>query len=125
MPDLIWDIRSSDGGATGLPFARARIERRDTILAHALPSSIDVDVTDEDGVRVAAAFGLRGDAETPMARLTLRDGRVERAQIWPGADDLETPVILAGGEVGILTAWWNADDQSEWRWSIELHNRRS
>jgi hypothetical protein len=31
-------------------------------------------------------------------------------------------VILPGGEIGILTAWWNADDGSEWRWSIELRN---
>jgi len=123
VADLVWDIRSSDGGATGLPFARARIERRDSILAHALPSSIEVEVTDDEGLRVASGSALRGEAETPMARLTIRGSSVERAQIWPTADDMETPVILAGGEVGTLTAWWNADDQREWRWSIELHNR--
>jgi hypothetical protein len=32
--------------------------------------------------------------------------------------------IDVGGEIGILTAWWNADDGSEKTWSIELHNRR-
>jgi hypothetical protein len=25
--------------------------------------------------------------------------------------------------VGILLSWWNADDESEWTWRIELHNR--
>jgi len=24
--------------------------------------------------------------------------------------------------VGILTAWWHAEDFSSWRWSIELSN---
>jgi hypothetical protein len=32
------------------------------------------------------------------------------------------PVLLAGGEVGGLTAWWNAPDYAAWRWSIELCN---
>ena len=122
MADLVWEIRSSEGGPTGLPFARAKIEARDEILAHALPTSIEIEVHDETGVRVASATALKGDGDTPMARLSIRGGDVERHQIWPTAEDLETPVILAGGEVGILTAWWNADDRSEWRWSIELSN---
>jgi hypothetical protein len=31
-------------------------------------------------------------------------------------------VILPGGEVGILKAWWNAEDRKEWRWHVELYN---
>jgi hypothetical protein len=31
-------------------------------------------------------------------------------------------VILPGGEAGILTAWWHADDRRSWRWSVELSN---
>jgi hypothetical protein len=42
--------------------------------------------------------------------------------VWPSEDDLGTPVILPGGEVGILTAWWHEGDRSAWRWSIELSN---
>jgi hypothetical protein len=26
--------------------------------------------------------------------------------------------------VGVLTAWWNAEDGSAWRWSVEFSNRR-
>jgi hypothetical protein len=33
-------------------------------------------------------------------------------------------VILPGGEVGTLVQWWHSDDRSEWRWQIELYNRR-
>ncbi len=25
---------------------------------------------------------------------------------------------------GLLTAWWNADDGSSWRWSVEFYNHR-
>ena len=31
-------------------------------------------------------------------------------------------VILPGGEVGTLVAWWNAADGSEWRWRVEFYN---
>ena len=41
---------------------------------------------------------------------------------WPTAADLGAPVIMPGGEVGILIAWWNAEDGSEWRWQVELYN---
>jgi hypothetical protein len=34
-------------------------------------------------------------------------------------------VLLAGGEAGIVRAWWHADDHSEWTWQVEFHNRRS
>lgn len=41
---------------------------------------------------------------------------------WPTDADLGRLVILPGGEAGILQAWWNADDRSEWRWSVEFYN---
>jgi len=120
----VWDIRSTDGGSTGLPFARGRLEARESIIGHALPSAIDVFVTEEDGTPVASGRGLRGDADTPMGRLMIEGRSVRRAQIWPGAGDLSSIVILPGGETGVLTAWWNAPDHSEWRWSVEFSNHR-
>jgi len=42
--------------------------------------------------------------------------------VWPSQDDIGRPVLLPGGEVGILKAWWHADDYKEWRWQIELYN---
>jgi hypothetical protein len=57
-----------------------------------------------------------------MSRLRLDAGTVRRENVWPSQDDLGLPVVMPGGEIGLLTAWWNAEDGSEWRWSIELHN---
>jgi hypothetical protein len=123
MSAYIWEIRSPDGGMLGLEFARAIVAATDCILAHSLPERIDVEVRDQDGCVVARAEGLAADGSTPMARLRIVAGAVERRQVWPGADDLERPVILPGGEAGILKEWWNAEDGSEWRWLVEFHNR--
>ena len=123
MATHLWHVRSVEGGSTGLEVANARLAATETVLAHALPRVITVEVRDEDGASVARADRLEGDDETPIARLTMQGGTIRRTQIWPTESDLGTPVILPGGEVGILTAWWHADDHSEWRWSIELHNR--
>jgi hypothetical protein len=119
---LIWEVRNPDGGQTGLEFARARMEKHDHVLGHALPERVDVDVTDEDGTLVARARELSHEAVTPMSRLDVVDGGIERANVWPDDTDLGKPVSLPGGEVGILREWWNADDHSEWRWTIELSN---
>jgi hypothetical protein len=121
----LWDLRNPDGGSVGLDFARGRSAPTDVMLAHALPERVDVEVRDEDGTLVARAAGLHDDRlSTPMARLRLADGHVHRENIWPGEEDVGRPVILPGGEIGILQSWWNADDHNEWRWVIELHNRR-
>ncbi len=108
----------------GLEVARGRSGEHDVMLAHAMPERIDVTVTDPDGTVIAEGRDLRHDAVTPISRLTLDAGRIHRENIWPSRADLGLPVILPGGEIGLLTAWWNADDHSEWRWSIELHNHR-
>ena len=122
---MIWEIRNPDGGSTGLELARGRMAEHRYVLAHALPERVDVDVTDEDGTLLARAEGLEHDAVTPMSRLDLDgDGGIVRANVWPDGTDLGKPVILPGGEVGILREWWNADDHSEWRWVIELSNHR-
>jgi hypothetical protein len=121
----LWDLRNPDGGSVGLDFARGRSAPTDVMLAHALPEWIDVEVRDQDGTLVARAPGLHDDRRsTPMSRLTLAEGGIRRENIWPGEEDIGRPVILPGGEIGILQSWWNADDESEWRWVIELHNRR-
>ena len=122
---VIWEIRSPDGGSTGLEFARARMEEHERVLGHALPRRADVEVTDGDGNVLARGRRLSHDAVTPMCRLDLAgDGSIRRENVWPDESDIGKPVILPGGEVGILTQWWNAEDHTAWRWSIELSNRR-
>jgi hypothetical protein len=71
---------------------------------------------------LAIGTDLHAREETPISRLTLDDLRVVRENVWPADADIGLPVILPGGEVGILTSWWNAEDHSSWRWSLELSN---
>lgn len=124
MTDHIWNIRIPDAGATGVEFARGRLAPTRHLIAHALPETVDVEVRSEDGVLIAAGHGLTQKKATPMDRLSLVGDAVERVNGWPEPEDIGKPVILCGGEVGILRTWWNADDGREWRWTIELHNAR-
>src|SRR5690348_3116122 len=110
----IWDLWFPDAGAQGLSFARGRLRATDRLLAHALPANLRVQVTEDDGMLLAHGENLRRTAETPIARLSRRGERIEREDIWPGEREIGLPVILAGGEVGILTAWWNDPDRQSW-----------
>ncbi len=120
----IWDLWYPEAAAQGLPFARGRLAATDVLLVHAAPSSLDVDVRNDDGQMLAQGRGLGRTAARPMARLTVRDRQIMREDLWPADDDMGRPVILPGGEVGILLGWWNADDGAEWRWQVEFYNHR-
>jgi len=120
----VWDLWYPDAAAQGLPFARGRLDATDVLLVHAAPARLDVVVRDDDGEVLAQGAGLARTAERPMARLSVRDGQVARDDLWPTGDDLGRPVILPGGEVGILVGWWNAEDGAEWRWQVEFYNHR-
>ena len=120
----IWDLWFPDAAAQGLPFARGRLDATDTLLVHAAPETLRVEVRDDDGNRLAFADGLTRTEDRPIARLTRNGANITRLDLWPEVDDIGLPVILPGGEVGILKSWWNAADGSEWRWTIELYNAR-
>ena len=120
----VWDLWYPDAAAQGLPFARGRLDSTDVLLVHAAPETLDVAMRGDDGAVLAQGKGLARTAERPMARLSVRDGQVARDDLWPTGDDLGRPVILPGGEVGILLGWWNAEDGSEWRWQVEFYNHR-
>jgi hypothetical protein len=118
-----WDLRNPDGGMVGLEFARGVADVTDCMLAHSLPERVTVMVSDGNDAVVAKGEELTDDVSRPMARLWLRGDRVERENVWPDDSDLGRPVILPGGEVGILRAWWNADDGRSWRWQVEFSNQ--
>jgi hypothetical protein len=120
----IWDLWFPDAAAQGLPFARGRLDPTEVLLVHAAPESLRVEIRDDEGRRIAFADGLRRTADRPIARLTRSGASIERMDLWPAEEDLGRPVILPGGEVGILISWWNAADGNEWRWRIELYNHR-
>ena len=120
----IWDLWYPDAAAQGLSFARGRLEATGVLLVHAPPEMLRVEVRDDAGALLAAGDHLRRTADRPMARLT-REGRaVSRVDLWPEQEDVGRPVILPGGEAGILLSWWNAADGSEWRWQVEFYNHR-
>ncbi len=118
-----WDIWYPKAAATGLPFARGRIDPTNVLLVHAAPPVLTVTVY-EQGRSVAFAQDLAAGDDTPITRLTRNGNLITRQDIWPTDSDLGELVMLPGGEVGTLKSWWNAPDHSEWRWQIELYNHR-
>ena len=109
MADYIWELRNPDGGMLGMEVARSLMEATDTVLGHALPERVDIEVRDQEANLVANGTELKADQVTAMTRLGIRDRTVQREQVWPGQSDLKRPVI-PGGEVGTLKTWRNAVD---------------
>jgi hypothetical protein len=120
----VWDLWYPQAAAQGLPFARGRLDATDVLLVHAAPPHLDVAVRDDAGRLLAEGKALQRTANRPMSRLTVHGDRIEREDLWPAEEDLGRPVILPGGEVGLLLQWWNAADGSEWRWQVEFYNHR-
>jgi len=120
----LWDLWYPQAAATGLSFARGRLDATDVMLVHAPPPSLTVEVRTDAGLRVAIGVDLRQTADRPMARLRRHGDRIEREDLWPTAEDIGRLVILPGGEVGTLRQWWHAADGSEWRWQVEFYNHR-
>ena len=119
----VWELRNPDGGAMGLEFARGVSSPTNVMLVHATPSRLNVEVRTWEGELVAVGRNLTHDEVAPMSKLTISDGKVTRENLWPEEADVGSPVLLPGGEVGILQAWWNDEIGQEWRWSLEFANR--
>lgn len=119
-----WEVWFPSAAATGLLVGRGRLDPTPVLLVHAVPDVITVEVRDDAGRRLAYSSDLKRTLASPICRLT-RDGEnVTREDIWPSERDYGLPLLLPGGEVGILKSWWNADDKMEWRWQLELYNSR-
>ena len=117
-----WSLWYPKAASTGLLHARAAIDPVQTVLVHAAPEYLTVEIHDEDGTRIAFGQDLPRTQESPMTRLTRDGDRITREDVWPTDDDLETQVLLPGGEAGALKSWWNADDHKQWRWQLEFYN---
>lgn len=120
----LWDLWYPQAGATGVPFARGRIAATDVLWVHAAPPMLTVEVRSDEGKRLAFGKDLSQTADRPMTRLVLSGSTIRREDLWPTQNDIGQLVILPGGEVGQLIRWWNAEDESEWRWQVEFYNRR-
>ncbi len=118
-----WELWYPEAAATGLLFARARIDPADVVWVHAAPPALAVTVRDGGGGVVARGRPLaRRGRRLPMTRLWRTGEQIDREDRWPAAADIGSVVILAGGEAAILKDWWNAADESEWRWQVEFYN---
>jgi hypothetical protein len=124
QPLQTWELWSPGGAATGLPFARGRLDPTEVLWVHSAPKKLEVTVRSFDERVVAKGLTSRDGPYLPMTRLSIADGAIRREDRWPTESDLGSLVILAGGEVGTLIGWWNAEDGSEWRWRVELYNHR-
>jgi hypothetical protein len=120
----IWDLWYPQAAATGVAFARGRIDPMNILLVHAAPPMLTVEVRTDSGKRIAYAQDLPQTADRPIARLTVQGETITREDLWPTPSDIGQFVILPGGEVGQLLSWWNAEDGSEWRWQVEFYNHR-
>ncbi len=120
----IWDLWYPQAAATGISFARGRLDSTNVLLVHAPPSMLTVEIRSEDGRRLAYAQDLSQTADRPIARLTVWGEQISREDLWPTGSDIGQSIILPGGEVGKLISWWNAEDGSEWRWQVEFYNHR-
>jgi hypothetical protein len=123
-PLQIWDLWYPKAGATGISFARGRLEETNILLVHAPPPTLTVELRSEDGRRLAYARDLVQTGDRPIARLTVQGESIIREDLWPAESDIGELIILPGGEVGKLIQWWNAEDGSEWRWQVEFYNHR-
>jgi hypothetical protein len=120
----LWDLWYPQAAATGVPFARGRLDETNVLMVHAAPPMLTVEIHTDLGHRLAMGIDLPQTADRPMARLTRKGARIIREDLWPTKKDIGQLVILPGGEVGQLIEWWNAEDGSEWRWRIEFYNHR-
>ena len=114
MANWTWSLRSRDGAMNGLEFARATTASGFTrALIHAAPTQLSVEVIDHQGIMVARADTLdRTSDYLPMTLLTMDGDTISRSEVWPSDDLYGLPVLLAGGEVGLLREWHNSEDHS-------------
>lgn len=109
----LWDLWYPQAAATGVPFARGRLDATTVLWVHAAPPMLTVEVRSDSGNRLAYAKDLPQTADRPMTRLTLAGETITREDLWPTQNDIGQLVLLPGGEVGQLISWWNAEDGSE------------
>ena len=120
-----WDLWFPGAGATGMSFARARVDPAvagDRVLVHAAPQLLEILVHDDEDGQVVASGQVRRGEEGPMSAL-VRDGREIRLEDgWRTRDGGGRLVLLPRGASGILSGWEHAEGPS-WRRRCGACNR--
>jgi hypothetical protein len=117
-----WTVWYPNAASTGLLLGRGLIQPASTLLVHAAPPVITVEVTDQAGKKLAFGKDLKQTLDTPICHLHRQGERVYREDIWPTEAELGQLVLLPGGEVGTMISWWHSGDHKEWRWRVEFYN---
>lgn len=122
----LWDLWYPFAAATGLAFARGRLDPTEVMYVHSAPEALTIDVHSDDGKLLARGQDLLRTTKegVPMTKLTRAREKIVREDLWIDDSAIGKPVIFPGGEVGIIKSWWHAPDHSEWRWTVELYNHR-
>jgi len=92
------------------------------VLIHAAPGQARIEIIDAADRVLARADLNRSGEYSPMTLVELDGSRLQRSEVWPTEEHHGLPVLLSGGEVGILQSWQHAKDHSWWRWSVEFSN---
>ena len=78
-----WEVWYPQAVATGLPFARGKIDSVASMMLHSPPEVLTAEVRNEQGNRIAYGKDLRRALVSPMCRLR-REGRaIVREDAWP------------------------------------------
>jgi hypothetical protein len=92
------------------------------VLVHAAPAQASVEIFDDDDRLVARAELDREGDYSPMTLLEIGGGGVKRSEVWPDESLYGVPVLLPGGEAGVLERWEHSPQRDWWRWSVEFTN---
>ncbi|MCA9972176.1 MAG: hypothetical protein KC425_18265 [Anaerolineales bacterium] len=117
-----WSIWYPKAASTGLLLGRGLLDPTERLLVHAAPPLLTAEIHAQNGRRLAFGQDLPATADTPMCLLRQDGDAIKRQDLWPDASHHGLPVLLPGGEVGILQAWWHAADHRAWRWQVEFYN---
>jgi hypothetical protein len=82
----VWDLWFPDAGATGIAFARSRVDDQaagNRLLVHAAPPTLEVAVRDQDGKLIAHGQGLERGQPGPMSYLVRHDDKIVLEDGWP------------------------------------------
>ena len=77
----IWDLWYPQAAATGVAFARGRLDATNVLWVHAAPPLLTVEVSSDDGQRLAYSQDLERTADRPMTRLTLHGEEITREDL--------------------------------------------
>src|SRR3989440_8886319 len=98
---VLWDLWYPEAGATGVPFARGRLNPTDVLWIHAAPPTLEVAVRTAGGRVVATGESLiRSGPRFPMTRLWLDGAQVRRGEPGPKAAEPGQLVIFPAREDG-------------------------